>query len=66
MKHIYANLKEENESFLTATLPEAILCTKEIGVKARSAAFELVVAMSEAYITWNADVEESGKGFLIY
>lgn len=58
LKHIYENLKEENENFLTATLPEAILCTKEIGVKARTAAFELVVAMSEAYIKWNADVEE--------
>ncbi|GFR68565.1 ribosomal RNA processing 12 homolog [Elysia marginata] len=58
LKHIYANLEEENENFLTATLPEAILCTKEIGVKARSAAFELVVAMSETYIKWNADVEE--------
>ncbi|RUS76379.1 hypothetical protein EGW08_015859 [Elysia chlorotica] len=58
LKLIYASLKEKNDGFLTATLPEAILCTKEIGVKARSAAFELVVAMSESYIQWNSDIEE--------
>uniref|UniRef100_A0A0B7AEI8 Ribosomal RNA-processing protein 12-like conserved domain-containing protein n=2 Tax=Arion vulgaris TaxID=1028688 RepID=A0A0B7AEI8_9EUPU len=44
-----------------ATLPEAILCTKEIGVKTRAAAAELIIVMSDAFIKWNPDtpVKES-------
>ncbi|XP_005106446.2 RRP12-like protein [Aplysia californica] len=57
--HIYKNLEEENMDFFMATLPEAILCTKEIGVKARAAAFELIVVMSETYLKWNTSSSES-------
>lgn len=43
---------------------QAILCTKEIGVKARAAAYELIIAMSDTYIRWHPDIPEKGKGVL--
>ncbi|CAG5119515.1 unnamed protein product [Candidula unifasciata] len=56
--HVYKNLQEKNMYIFMATLPEAILCTKEIGVKARAAAYELIIVMSETYIRWHGDVTE--------
>ena len=35
---------------------QAILCTKEIGEKARSASYLLLVEMGHAKIRWNKDV----------
>jgi len=52
--HVYKNLEEENTEFLMASLPEAILCTKEIGLKARAAAFELIVVMADTYLKWQS------------
>ncbi|BFY98332.1 hypothetical protein BsWGS_01372 [Bradybaena similaris] len=56
--HVYKNLQQKNMYIFMATLPEAILCTKEIGVKARAAAFELIIVMSESYVKWHGDVAE--------
>ncbi|CAL1537608.1 unnamed protein product [Lymnaea stagnalis] len=56
--HVYKNLQQCNMDFFMATLPEAILCTKEIGARARAAAFELVIVMADSFITWNSEATE--------
>ncbi|XP_059163286.1 RRP12-like protein [Physella acuta] len=58
LMHVYKNLQHPNLDFFMATLPEAILCTKEIGAKARAAAFDLVIVMTDTYIKWHPNVSE--------
>uniref|UniRef100_A0A8W8IGX0 Uncharacterized protein n=1 Tax=Magallana gigas TaxID=29159 RepID=A0A8W8IGX0_MAGGI len=53
--NIFKFLPEEQKDFLLAVVPEAILCTKEIGEKARSASYLLLVEMGRAKIRWNKD-----------
>uniref|UniRef100_A0A8W8IGV3 RRP12-like protein n=1 Tax=Magallana gigas TaxID=29159 RepID=A0A8W8IGV3_MAGGI len=53
--NIFKLLPEEQKDFLLAVVPEAILCTKEIGEKARSASYLLLVEMGRAKIRWNKD-----------
>ena len=52
----------ESRDFLIAVLPEAILCTREVGETARKSAYELIVGMCEANIGWKSDWQISGKG----
>ncbi|XP_022336615.2 RRP12-like protein isoform X1 [Crassostrea virginica] len=54
--NIFKLLQEDQKDFLLAVVPEAILCTKEIGEKARSASYLLLVEMGHAKIRWNKDV----------
>ncbi|KAH9489577.1 pre-rRNA processing protein [Bulinus truncatus] len=56
---VYKNLMQKNMEFFQSTLPEAILCTKEIGSKARTVAFELLIIMAETYIRWHPDWSEN-------
>lgn len=41
-------------------LPEAILCTREVGESARKAAYELLTAMCEALIIWRQPSDING------
>ncbi|XP_066913339.1 RRP12-like protein [Clytia hemisphaerica] len=43
-------LTRDQKDFLQAIIPEVILCTKEIGVKAKTAAFELIVDIGTALV----------------
>lgn len=54
-------LEADSRDFLIAVLPEAILCTREVGETARKSAYELIVAMCEANIGWKSECEISGK-----
>lgn len=54
-------LDTESRDFLVAVLPEAILCTREVAVAARTAAYELVVGMCEANIGWRSESPVNGK-----
>ena len=55
-------LDSESRDYLIAVLPEAILCTREVGETARKSAYELIVGMCEANIGWKSDWQISGKG----
>ncbi|XP_061180059.1 RRP12-like protein isoform X1 [Saccostrea echinata] len=57
--NIFKILKEEEKDFLLAVVPEAILCTKEIGEKARSASYQLLVEMGRAKMRWNKNENEA-------
>ncbi|XP_048746321.2 RRP12-like protein isoform X2 [Ostrea edulis] len=57
--NIFKLLKEEEKEFLLAVVPEAILCTKEIGEKARSASYQLLVEMGHAKMRWNTTENEA-------
>ncbi|XP_057307990.1 RRP12-like protein [Hydractinia symbiolongicarpus] len=43
-------LSNENKDFLQVIIPEVILCTKEVGVKAKTAAFDLLVDIGSSYV----------------
>ncbi|EDO48743.1 predicted protein [Nematostella vectensis] len=48
LTHIVKHLGAEHKDFITAIIPEVILCTKEVGTKARAAALSLLVANCHA------------------
>ncbi|KAI8486218.1 pre-rRNA processing protein [Branchiostoma belcheri] len=48
--HVVKRLPSDREDFLKAILPEVILCTKEVAVRARLAAFTLLVEMGQAWL----------------
>uniref|UniRef100_A0A2K5F4J1 Ribosomal RNA processing 12 homolog n=1 Tax=Aotus nancymaae TaxID=37293 RepID=A0A2K5F4J1_AOTNA len=48
--HIVRKLSAEHEEFITALVPEVILCTKEVSVGARKNAFALLVEMGHAFL----------------
>ncbi|XP_064631172.1 RRP12-like protein isoform X2 [Lineus longissimus] len=50
--HIFRQLSDDQRDFLMAVVPEAILCTKEVAERARTAAYTLLVEMCEALIRW--------------
>uniref|UniRef100_A0A2C9KFX2 Uncharacterized protein n=1 Tax=Biomphalaria glabrata TaxID=6526 RepID=A0A2C9KFX2_BIOGL len=58
--YLYRNLQDKSLDFFLSTLPEAILCTKEIGSKAKAVAFDLLVVMAETYMRWNPEHSENG------
>ncbi|XP_067934576.1 RRP12-like protein [Watersipora subatra] len=57
--NIFKMLEKENKDFLVAVLPEAMLCTREVAEAARKASYDLLVAMCEANISWNPEMELS-------
>uniref|UniRef100_A0A8B9LJE6 Ribosomal RNA processing 12 homolog n=1 Tax=Astyanax mexicanus TaxID=7994 RepID=A0A8B9LJE6_ASTMX len=48
--HIVKQLNEEHKDFLTALLPEVIICTKEVSIGARKNAYSLLVEIGNAFI----------------
>ncbi|XP_035673332.1 RRP12-like protein isoform X4 [Branchiostoma floridae] len=48
--HVVKRLPSDREDFLKAILPEVILCTKEVAVRARLTAFTLLVEMGQAWL----------------
>ncbi|NWZ35500.1 RRP12 protein, partial [Brachypodius atriceps] len=63
--HIVKQLSAEHEPFVTALVPEVILCTKEVSVGARKNAFMLLVEMGHAFIRFGATPEEALQRFLL-
>ncbi|XP_060076895.1 RRP12-like protein [Ylistrum balloti] len=56
--NIFQQLGEDQQDFLLAVVPEAILCTKELAERARAASYGLLVEMGKAQIRWadNSDL----------
>ncbi|XP_064519144.1 RRP12-like protein [Pseudopipra pipra] len=63
--HIVKQLSAEHEPFVTALVPEVILCTKEVSVGARKNAFMLLVEMGHAFIRFGPNPEEAMQRFLL-
>ncbi|XP_050161171.1 RRP12-like protein [Myiozetetes cayanensis] len=63
--HIVKQLSAEHEPFVTALVPEVILCTKEVSVGARKNAFMLLVEMGHAFIRFGPSPEEAMQRFLL-
>ncbi|RMC11481.1 hypothetical protein DUI87_11600 [Hirundo rustica rustica] len=63
--HIVKQLSAEHEPFVTALVPEVILCTKEVSVGARKNAFMLLVEMGHAFIRFGPTPEEAMERFLL-
>ncbi|KFO54348.1 RRP12-like, partial [Corvus brachyrhynchos] len=63
--HIVKQLSAEYEPFVTALVPEVILCTKEVSVGARKNAFMLLVEMGHAFIRFGPTPEEAMQRFLL-
>ncbi|XP_073650223.1 RRP12-like protein isoform X2 [Tursiops truncatus] len=53
--HIVRKLSAEHEEFISALVPEVILCTKEVSVGARKNAFALLVEMGHAFLRFGPD-----------
>ncbi|XP_050755284.1 RRP12-like protein isoform X3 [Gymnogyps californianus] len=63
--HIVKQLSAEHEPFVTALVPEVILCTKEVSVGARKNAFMLLVEMGHAFIRFGPTPQEAMQRFLL-
>ncbi|XP_010897516.1 RRP12-like protein [Esox lucius] len=63
--HIVKQLSEEHKDFITALLPEVIICTKEVSVGARKSAYTLLVEMGNAFIRFYGDANEALEKFLL-
>nr|KAF6425644.1 ribosomal RNA processing 12-like protein [Molossus molossus] len=63
--HIMKKLTAEHEEFITALVPEVILCTKEVSVGARKNAFALLVEMGHAFLRFGPSQEEALQRYLV-
>ncbi|XP_051504404.1 RRP12-like protein [Myxocyprinus asiaticus] len=50
LMHIVKQLNEEHQDFITALLPEVIVCTKEMSIGARKNAYLLLVEIGNAFV----------------
>nr|XP_006820689.1 PREDICTED: RRP12-like protein-like [Saccoglossus kowalevskii] len=64
--YIVKRLPDENSQFVDDIVSEVILCTKEIGIKARQAAFSLLVEMGNAIIRINQDKKSKAECVGVY
>ncbi|KFV18585.1 RRP12-like, partial [Tauraco erythrolophus] len=63
--HIVKQLSAEHEPFISALVPEVILCTKEVSAGARKNAFMLLVEMGHAFIRFGPTPQEAMQRFLL-
>ncbi|XP_059981514.1 RRP12-like protein isoform X5 [Lagenorhynchus albirostris] len=63
--HIVRKLSAEHEEFISALVPEVILCTKEVSVGARKNAFALLVEMGHAFLRFGPDPAEALQRYLV-
>ncbi|KAJ1066976.1 hypothetical protein K5549_012335 [Capra hircus] len=63
--HIVKKLSAEHEEFISALVPEVILCTKEVSVGARKNAFALLVEMGHAFLRFGPNQEEALQRYLV-
>ncbi|XP_074089321.1 RRP12-like protein [Macrotis lagotis] len=63
--HIIKKLTAEHEEFITALVPEVILCTKEVSVGARKNAFVLLVEMGRAFLRFDSNQEAALQRYLL-
>ncbi|XP_070609003.1 RRP12-like protein [Erythrolamprus reginae] len=63
--HIIKQLTVEHEDFVTALVPEVILCTKEVSVGARKNAYNLLVEIGRAFIRFGPTPNEGMQRYLL-
>ncbi|XP_028336947.1 RRP12-like protein [Physeter macrocephalus] len=63
--HIVRKLSAEHEEFISALVPEVILCTKEVSVGARKNAFALLVEMGHAFLRFGPNPAEALERYLV-
>ncbi|XP_053477234.1 RRP12-like protein [Ictalurus furcatus] len=59
LSHIVKQLNEEHKDFITALLPEVIICTKEVSVGARRNAYSLLVDIGDAFIRFCGNTKDA-------
>ncbi|XP_044518595.1 RRP12-like protein isoform X3 [Gracilinanus agilis] len=63
--NIIKKLTSEHEEFITALVPEVILCTKEVSVGARKNAFVLLLEMGRAFLRFDSNQEAALQRYLL-
>ncbi|XP_072293683.1 RRP12-like protein [Eucyclogobius newberryi] len=63
--HIVKSLGEEHKDFITALLPEVIICTKEVSVGARKNAYSLLVEIGKAFLRFCSDPNDAMDQYLV-
>ncbi|NP_001025447.1 RRP12-like protein [Danio rerio] len=64
--HIVKQLNEEHRDFITALLPEVILCTKEMSIGARKNAYTLLVEIGNAFERFCGNTKDAINEYLGY
>lgn len=62
--HIVKQLNEEHCDFITALLPEVILCTKEMSIGARKNAYSLLVEIGNAFVRFCGNTKDAINEYL--
>ncbi|XP_062319179.1 RRP12-like protein [Osmerus eperlanus] len=63
--HIVKQLSEEHTDFITALIPEVIICTKEVSVGARKNAYGLLVEIGNAFMRFHGNAKEALQQYLL-
>uniref|UniRef100_A0A8D2ZS89 Ribosomal RNA processing 12 homolog n=1 Tax=Scophthalmus maximus TaxID=52904 RepID=A0A8D2ZS89_SCOMX len=63
--HIVKRLSEEHKDFITALLPEVIICTKEVSVGARKNAYNLLVEIGSAFVRFCGNTKGNALQYLV-
>uniref|UniRef100_A0A6J0V438 RRP12-like protein n=1 Tax=Pogona vitticeps TaxID=103695 RepID=A0A6J0V438_9SAUR len=63
--HIVKQLTAEHEDFVTALVPEVILCTKEVSVGARKNAYNLLVEIGHAFLRFGPTPKDGMQRYLL-
>uniref|UniRef100_A0A3Q3JTB6 Uncharacterized protein n=1 Tax=Monopterus albus TaxID=43700 RepID=A0A3Q3JTB6_MONAL len=63
--HIVKRLNEQHQDFITALLPEVIICTKEVSVGARKNAYNLLVEIGNAFIRFCGNTNCKALQYLV-
>ncbi|KAM7385637.1 hypothetical protein PAMP_001711 [Pampus punctatissimus] len=63
--NIVKRLGEEHKDFITALLPEVIICTKEVSVGARKNAYNLLVEIGNAFVRFCGDKKDAMEQYLL-
>uniref|UniRef100_H3DGH8 Ribosomal RNA processing 12 homolog n=1 Tax=Tetraodon nigroviridis TaxID=99883 RepID=H3DGH8_TETNG len=64
LTHIVKRLDEEHRTFITALLPEVIICTKEVSVGARKNAYNLLVEIGNAFVRFCGNTKDAVEQYL--
>ncbi|XP_024153489.1 RRP12-like protein isoform X2 [Oryzias melastigma] len=63
--HIVKRLDESHRDFITALLPEVIVCTKEVSAGARKSAYSLLVEIGNAFVRFCGNTKDALEQFLV-
>lgn len=64
--HIVKQINAEHKDFITALLPEVIVCTKEMSVGARKNAYSLLVEIGNAFVRFCGNQKDAVYEYLGY